>query len=574
MNSSLECTLCFERFDDEKLCPRLLSCGHSFCSQCLEQLLKQNAITCPTCRKVVSVSEGVHSLPKNFALLDVLDEQDNASQQDDPVRMCEACEDEKHAATSWCVDCKENMCSEAARLHTRVKIARDHRVVSLEELKANPQLAASPIVCSEHNEPFRFFDQDCQRVVCRDCVTLEHNGHKCSSLAEAASKCREEMGALAAKATAHAEEIKAAEARVVGVHRDLDQKHEQEAAKIRTTFNEVRDVIAARERCLLDALGQHHKAKSFSLSNQREHLQTFQACLESAVQRVKTAIQSPGDAQLLVARSDIASTLSAMASQPPVLDPQADDALEFAIDQQKLLDVLSKAGVVIDKSASAATTTAAGSGLEMACPGQEATFTITAHDSEGAPLSRGGHIFVVSLQEEKGTAVHVKLEDKGDGTYVATYTLPAGAKGDCSLSVLLRGSHIQGSPFRVHTGPSFGVGLSGSSYPGYRPVTLEEIHQPRVHNALISCCTRHKGVPLLVGSMVCKDALKVAEGFLRIDDSCVTELGYSGSQTISGVYNAQDHGTKNPWPPQASSFARAIQKGSATSGYPQLFINA
>lgn len=63
-----------------------------------------------------------------------------------------------------------------------------------------------------------------------------HNGHKYSSLAEAASKCREDMGAIAAKATAHAKEIKAAEDRVVGVYKDLNYKHQQETAKVLITF--------------------------------------------------------------------------------------------------------------------------------------------------------------------------------------------------------------------------------------------------------------------------------------------------------------------------------------------------
>lgn len=73
------------------------------------------------------------------------------------------------------------------------------------------------------------------------------------------------------------------------------------------------------------------------------------------------------------------STLAAMAAQPPVLDPQADHALEFSVDRKQLLSVLNKAGVVSDKSISATTTgTAAGLGLEKAHPGQKASFTITA----------------------------------------------------------------------------------------------------------------------------------------------------------------------------------------------------
>eukprot|EP00808_Paulinella_micropora_P009723 g37211.t1 len=398
MNSSFERSICFERFDDEKLCPRLLSCGHSFCSGCLEKLLKHDAVTCPTCRKDAPVPKGVHGLPKNFALLDVLAAPKR--KEDDAVRICNAC-DEQHPATSWCLECNENLCKEAARWHTR-------------------NITSQPI--ATRAQVF---------LPGRSCVQVPRG-----------------VRALSAKATAHAAEIKAAEARVVGVHQNLERKHEQEAAKIRATFKEIRDAIAAREKVLLNELDQHHKAKSFSLTNQRELLHTFQACLESAVQRVETATKSPGDAQLLVARSDITSTLSAMASQPPVLDPEADDALEFAIDSKQLLDMFNKAGVVRDNSTSAATTTANGLGLQRACPLQKASFTITARDHKRDARGVGSDTFMVQLQDEKGNPVDVKLEDKGDGTYVASYTLPADTKGDHKLSVLLRG-HIQGSPFKV-----------------------------------------------------------------------------------------------------------------------------
>ena len=237
-SEGLECSICCERFDDKKLCPRLLSCGHSFCSGCLEQLFRDKAIICPTCRITVSVPTGVAGLPKNFALLDIILAIPQHS-GDESLHICEACDDEQHSATSFCLDCKENMCKDTARWHTRSKATRDHRVVSLGELKANPKLAAVSVFCPEHNEQFRFFDEECNSVICRDCVTLKHNGHKCVSLAEAASKYRQEIEALANKAITHKEEIKAAEARVIGVSLDLKTAHEKQAAQIKCTFKEV-----------------------------------------------------------------------------------------------------------------------------------------------------------------------------------------------------------------------------------------------------------------------------------------------------------------------------------------------
>lgn len=180
-------------------------------------------------------------------------------------------------------------------------------------------------------------------------------------------------------------------------------------------------------------------------------LRTFQACVLSAVDRAVTAIQSAGDVQLLVFKSDIATTLVAMESQPPILEPQGDAELEFAVDGKRLLGELAEAGNVTDKPTCANTTSASGSGMEKAYPGKEASFIITARDRQGNPRAVGSDPFVVELHTDKGEKVEVKLADRRNGTYSATYTPPMDIKGELQLSVLLRGSHIQGSPYRVQT---------------------------------------------------------------------------------------------------------------------------
>ena len=104
-----ECLICYEGYNDEKKCPRLLSCGHSFCSSCLERLLHGNSIDCPKCRHAVAVPTGVQGLLKNFALLDIVKEapkEQAGHTEHTDTHDCEAC-DEKHPATFCCLDCKK-----------------------------------------------------------------------------------------------------------------------------------------------------------------------------------------------------------------------------------------------------------------------------------------------------------------------------------------------------------------------------------------------------------------------------------------------------------------------------------
>ena len=229
-----ECLVCREVYDDQNLCPRILSCGHSFCTRCLDRLFteERDKFRCPTCRVEVNVSQdGVVGLPKNFALLSILDVKLQQEEESESLFDCEVCDD-KHPAIFWCFNCEEDMCKDAARFHSRSKASRDHQLISLES-------ATATALCSKHSEPFRLFDEACGHVVCSGCIKLDHQGHNCLSLAEAASKCRQEMQELATKVSARSKVIKTAEARVKQADFDMRKAYKEQEAQIHSLFREV-----------------------------------------------------------------------------------------------------------------------------------------------------------------------------------------------------------------------------------------------------------------------------------------------------------------------------------------------
>ena len=223
---SRECLGCCEVYDDQNLCPRMLKCGHSFCTRCLWQLLTaDDKIPCPTCRVEVKVSQdGVAGLPKNFELLRILDVTPQ-QQEVESLFNCEICDDE-HLAIFWCFNCDEDMCKVAAEFHTRYKVMNHHTLISLES-------ATATAFCSKHSEPFRLFDKTCNHMVCRGCINRSHKRHKLLSFADAASKCRQEMQELVTKV------IKTAEDQVKQAMLDMVKAREEERAQIHSLFKEV-----------------------------------------------------------------------------------------------------------------------------------------------------------------------------------------------------------------------------------------------------------------------------------------------------------------------------------------------
>nr|XP_045610754.1 tripartite motif-containing protein 59-like [Procambarus clarkii] len=49
-NNPEECSVCFNDYDDNQLRPCNLPCGHTFCSQCIDNAIKNGQLTCPSCR--------------------------------------------------------------------------------------------------------------------------------------------------------------------------------------------------------------------------------------------------------------------------------------------------------------------------------------------------------------------------------------------------------------------------------------------------------------------------------------------------------------------------------------------
>ncbi|XP_069180547.1 uncharacterized protein [Procambarus clarkii] len=48
-NNPEECSVCFNNYGDTLLRPRTLPCGHTFCSQCIDNAIKNGQLNCPSC---------------------------------------------------------------------------------------------------------------------------------------------------------------------------------------------------------------------------------------------------------------------------------------------------------------------------------------------------------------------------------------------------------------------------------------------------------------------------------------------------------------------------------------------
>ena len=156
-----ECSVCLESMLTKD--PRLLTCGHFFCTPCMQTLADKDTITCPICRKETKLSTGgVEKLPKF--------DQENTG-------YCGLClRHNKHInATHTCDKCSNKMiCGSCADMHSLFEVLKSHQ---LKPIKISVEDKSK--ACQLHNQPLGYFCPVCLTTLCLDCIYInDHKGHE------------------------------------------------------------------------------------------------------------------------------------------------------------------------------------------------------------------------------------------------------------------------------------------------------------------------------------------------------------------------------------------------------------
>ncbi|XP_072041883.1 uncharacterized protein [Amphiura filiformis] len=167
----MECGICLDPLKS----PKELPCNHSFCQECLHGYCKgRSLILCPNCKKPTVVpKDGIQGF-----ITQHIKQVTQGQTQDIPCSNCNLAD--KKAAVR-CLDCKEFFCHKCHASHDSLKIMKDHRVISVEDLSSGEIAlsSASNYTCKDHDgETKRFYCETCQTPICRDCIVLDHRQHQ------------------------------------------------------------------------------------------------------------------------------------------------------------------------------------------------------------------------------------------------------------------------------------------------------------------------------------------------------------------------------------------------------------
>ena len=153
------CDICMENMLERN--PKVLSCLHSFCTECLIKVIKQGVIECPSCRSKTDVPGGdITKLPVNFILLKVKDHCDKVLSS--KVILCQFCKATN--AILKCQECSQFICDGCSQKHNKLKTFSDHHIYKL---------------CSKHEDCMAaYLCVRCVRSICSTCILMEHSEHE------------------------------------------------------------------------------------------------------------------------------------------------------------------------------------------------------------------------------------------------------------------------------------------------------------------------------------------------------------------------------------------------------------
>ena len=158
------CAVCMEHLLDRN--PRYLSCHHSFCQQCLQQLINNGQLSCPICRAVTAVpNNDITKLTMNFQLVQMMEREKELREKEEKQlqfsgRRCNFCSQEN--VISKCRECNQFLCESCETKHKEILMFNNHTISKL---------------CQKHLDGISHICMKCIQAVCAKCIVLDHADH-------------------------------------------------------------------------------------------------------------------------------------------------------------------------------------------------------------------------------------------------------------------------------------------------------------------------------------------------------------------------------------------------------------
>nr|XP_032836405.1 E3 ubiquitin/ISG15 ligase TRIM25-like [Petromyzon marinus] len=244
VDRELTCPICLDTFD----CPSTLSCGHSFCLQCLEDAWKEaDSYCCPQCRKTFPRRP---QLTRNVTIANLMEQlrvtESMAAAAADGVVFCDHCPEGQTPAVKTCLRCETSFCTEHLAPHLERAKLKDHVLVA-------PIANLERRRCKRHKQELMFYCKQDVSLVCMACtITGEHRGHDVDTLEDEHQTRKSGVGAETRAVEEKRMEAEASVEWMEAARKAVQDSMVQTKARISGEFTRMRATLDEDERAALD----------------------------------------------------------------------------------------------------------------------------------------------------------------------------------------------------------------------------------------------------------------------------------------------------------------------------------
>lgn len=419
LEEQITCSVCLDEYTD----PRVLLCLHVYCKSCLESLLlrssQASSLTCPNCRKVTPIPNGVAGLEKAFYINRLFDIRNSLTKS----------------------------------LDLQARSLSNPEVITA--TKSLPEQASddSKVMCPEHRRnELKLFCETCGKVICFECTIRVHNGHAYHLLEDIAERekalVRPMLEALDGPIAALAKGLK------VAGHREADVEDLRASIEgnIHGVIQELHEMLVTRESVIISQLGHITQLKLKELALERNAKETLHTKLCNRSQNAKEALANENVIEFMMRRKDLEKELQeAMKEykdQPDVQSvcTQADMVLELPPDFKRHWRDFGE--IVTPGSLDPQMCVAKGKGLEMPHVGETAVIYLSLNDRKGSPFMKLlTRLECTVVLEGTGEFMKCEVGNREMNMYQVSY-VPM-ERGVYQVHIKVASVHIQGSPFSV-----------------------------------------------------------------------------------------------------------------------------
>ena len=447
--NEVKCCLCMDYLRE----PKLLSCLHCFCKDCLKSKFaewsQEHTIRCPICNEATEV-------PNNDLLfLPTLNFLENIHVTAYKAKLraitCDKCTTSPANAKRFCRQCGY-VCEQCEQVHKNFKGFEDHEIVDFDTLQGDirryGKVTTAQQKCTTHAEKLKYYCRTCQHLICRDCFNIgEHKEHKYENISQS-KKTRFETLETSLKVLRDSCQKRVTDGidKVEAVKSDIGEQVRKANAEIEAAVSEAYQVLDERKSELLGLVKIKAKQKKEMLNEQLQSLQGMNAQIDRVYRTVDSCLHSENLADITSAHRFMTEKMQKVIHECEKIEVVPVAVANIKADLE-LPEAIRSSTKIEESSADPMKCSAT---INKARVGEEATIVVRTAYENGQPCIEPQEVIAQLCPEGKVENIVTATVDKCSerGEYLCVYT--PNTRGRHLIHILVNKQEICSSPFELY----------------------------------------------------------------------------------------------------------------------------